>query len=81
MRAITPEPREGWEFIEFAKDQPEYLTLPANRGPAPERAVETKWIPTEVELAKLKAGEAVYLHILTFGMHLLPVRIEVGRED
>jgi hypothetical protein len=81
MRAITPEPREGWEFVEFAKDQPEYLPLPANRGPAPYHAVETKWIPTEVELAKLRAGEAVYLHIYTFGQQLQPVRLEVGRED
>lgn len=43
MTPVKPEPREGYKFVEIAKDQPEYLTLPANSNG---QEVETKWVLT-----------------------------------
>jgi hypothetical protein len=73
--AADPEPR----FVEIAKDQPEYLTLPAfvfNDG-----KVLTEWKPSEAERAAIARGENIRLWIWTFGRPLQPVALEVTSEE
>jgi hypothetical protein len=65
--------------VTFAKDQPEYLPLPALR--TPNGAVVTQWAPTADELRKLNAGEPVTLAVLTFGQPLQPLIVDVGSVD
>jgi hypothetical protein len=73
--AQDPEPR----FVEFAKDQPQYLTLPAlvyNDG-----KILTEWKFTEAERAAIARGENLRLWIWTFGQPLQPIALEITSED
>lgn len=73
--AADPEPR----FVEIAKNQPEYLTLPAlvfNDG-----RVMTEWQLSQEELGRLQRGERLRLWIWTFGHPLQPVALEVTSEE
>ena len=73
--AADPEPR----FVEIAKDQPEYFTLPAlvyNDG-----KVMTEWKFSESEREAIARGENVRLWIWTFGRPLQPIALEVTSED
>lgn len=69
---------EGYEPITYAKDQPEYIPLPALRQaisekPTPQElsgwhgAVISRWRPTTEELEKLMAGDDICLETWTFG--------------
>jgi hypothetical protein len=72
--AADPEPR----FVEFAKDQPQYQTLPAliyRDG-----VVMTEWVLTEDERLAILSGENIRLWISTFGKPLQPVHLEVTSE-
>lgn len=69
---------EGTELVTYAKDQPEYLPLPAVRYP--DGRIYTEWKPDEAELARLQRGEAVRLWIWTFNQPLQPVALEVTSE-
>jgi len=69
-----PETIEGYLSTTFAKDQPEYLPLPAlverYNEQQPETwhgAIITRWRPTAEELAMLLAGDDLYLEVWTFG--------------
>lgn len=65
----------GIQKVIFAKDQPEYLPLPAyvyENG-----LVCTKWRLSAEELARLLEGEDVLLWIWTMGRPLQPVLVEV----
>lgn len=78
MKPIFPEPREGFERVVLAKDQPEYLQLPANYDGM---TVETVWKMTLRErLTSLFSGK-VYVDILTFGKPMQPVRVSMERYD
>lgn len=66
------------ELVVFAKDQPEYLPLPAARFA--DGRIYTEWKPDEDELARLQRGEAVRLWIWTFNGPLQPVALEVTSE-
>lgn len=68
---------ESDEFV-IAKDQPEYIPLPAVAISTPEGiAVVTRWRPTDDERAAITAGADIWLSSLTFGGALQPVRLTV----
>lgn len=75
MTPVEPRPREGAEAVVFAKDQPEYIPLPANV--TPDGLVMTEWEPTATELAHLCAGARVRLWVWTAGHPLQPVALDV----
>lgn len=70
----------GYEDLEvvFAKDQPEYLPLPALcRHDSPDLPVTSRWALTDAERGKIAAGADVVLTLLTFGDPLQPITLEV----
>lgn len=68
---------ESDEFV-IAKDQPQYIPLPAVAIQTPEGiAVVTRWRPTDEERAQLAAGADIWLSSLTFGGPLQPVRLTI----
>lgn len=78
MRPVKPEPREGAQFVEIAKDQPKYLPLPANyQSPY----VETKWKLTWWERVQILLRGHLYLKIMTFGQPLQPIRLSLLRDE
>jgi hypothetical protein len=77
MRILTPEPRDGFNSVVFAKDQPEYIPLPAN---VDGRMVETKWGLTWRERLSVLCRGSVYLTVMSFGHPLQPLRMSVTRE-
>jgi hypothetical protein len=63
--------------VVFAKDQPEYLPLPAVRIPGPDGTVITRWrLSWRERLTVLFRGN-LFLSLLTFNKPLQPVMIEV----
>jgi len=66
-------------LVVFAKDQPEYLPLPALCFP--DGRVLTEWRLTEEERARLVAGETLRLWMWTFNQPLQPIALEVTSED
>lgn len=77
MKPITPELRNGIRQVVFAKDQPEYLPLPANFDG---QEVETKWKLSWSERLRILLTGNLYLSLLTFGKPLQPIRLSVLRE-
>lgn len=65
--------------IVIAKDQPEYLPLPALVFP--DGRVMTEWKLSEDERGRLIAGEHLRLWIWMFGNPLQPIALEVTSED
>jgi hypothetical protein len=78
MKPVSPV-LPGYEVVKvvFAKDQPEYMQLPAVRVESPERQVLTRWQLSEEDRQKIAAGADVYLWVSTFGQPLQPVAVEV----
>jgi hypothetical protein len=74
MDPITPTCEEGHGVI-FAKDQPQYLPLPAKV--CTDGRVITEWQLTEEERRLIACGENIRLHLYTFGQPLQPVRLQV----
>jgi hypothetical protein len=72
--AADPEPR----FVEIAKDQPEYQTLPALVYT--DGKILTEWALTEDERAAIARGENLRLWVWTFGRPLQPIALEVTSE-
>ncbi len=68
-------PHEGGILIIFAKDQPQYMPLPASVDR--QGLVMTEWEVTAEELARVLAGGRVRLWIYSFGHPLQPVQLEV----
>jgi hypothetical protein len=68
----------GARYVVIAKDQPEYVPLPALVHP--DGRVVTEWEPTEEERAALVRGERVRLTTWTFGLPLQPVLLEITEE-
>lgn len=58
--------------IVFAKDQPEYLPLPAL---VHDDKVITCWEVTDEDLERIKKDRKIYLEIWTFKKPLQPVRL------
>jgi hypothetical protein len=65
---------DGAELVVFAKDQPQYIPLPASVDAS--GIVMTEWEPTEEELDRLLQGGRIRLWVHTFGHPLQPVSIE-----
>lgn len=80
MQAIPPNVPDSQEVV-FAKDQDEYIPLPAAIVTRDEgQSVVTRWQFTEAERAAVAAGADLYLELLTFGAPLQPLRIHIGEE-
>lgn len=75
MTPVEPTIADGATFVVFAKDQPQYLPLPASVDA--HGVVMTEWEPTAEELERLFLGGRVRLWIHTFHQPLQPVRLEV----
>lgn len=78
MQPVEQFEAEGARLVVFAKDQPQYLPLPANLFP--DGKVLTEWTFTEEERALIARGENIRLWIWTFGQPLQPVALEVTDE-
>jgi len=78
MKPVEPPKREGFDRVVFAKDQREYIPLPANISRDLHGSVETRWRLTWREWFKLLFGADVYLNILTFRNPLQPILLTVG---
>lgn len=76
MTPVAPEPRETFRSVIFAKDQPEYISLPANTNGS---EVETKWRLSWKERVKLLFTGSIYLTLLTFGNPLQPIKLTIDR--
>lgn len=75
MKPIVPiVPGFNIPTVEYAKDQPEYLTLPAVR--LPDGTVVTRWSLTWLERVKVALGGSIWLSVLTFNQPLQPVKLD-----
>lgn len=70
---------EGSRSTVFAKDQPQYIPLPAMV--TPDGGVITSWLPDQEELRRLNRGEPITLIQQTFRSPLQPVMLVVGVVD
>ncbi len=61
------------ELVIYAKDQPEYIPLPAWKGPDGMRV--TRWKLTLGERLRILFGGSIWLSILTFNRPLQPVKL------
>ncbi len=66
--------------VVFAKDQPEYLPLPAHKSSGVAGEVTSCWRPSWKELLTLVWRRKIYLTQLTFGNPLQPIRPSVKFE-
>jgi len=67
---------EGARLVVFAKDQPEYLPLPASVDAS--GLVMTEWEPTADELDALLSGGRIRIWLYTFNHPLQPIQVEVA---
>lgn len=75
MKAITPIiPGRDLPVVTYAKDQPEYLNLPAHVDE--HGRVTTRWKLTWRERLRILLYGNLWLSILTFGQKLQPVRLD-----
>lgn len=74
MTPIEPKDREGYQRVVFAKDQPQYLPLPANFDG---RTVETKWQLSWRERFSVLWRGHLHVSLLTFGNPLQPIKLSV----
>lgn len=86
MNPTLPEVPEGSRLLVFAKDQPEYISLPAVINS--EGDVTTEWEPTAEELKRLLEGGRLKITVKTFdpligqrGHYLQPLMISVLEPD
>lgn len=77
--AYDPETRWGISEITYAKDQPEYIPLPALRFS--DGLVVTRWNLSWKERLHILFGGSVFLGLLTFNNPLQPIRISTSVQD
>lgn len=75
---MEPIPFKGYN-AEYAKDQPEYQTLPAHR--TPDGIVVTCWSLSGEELMKILQTGRIWLSQLTFGQSLQPILPSLNPPD
>jgi hypothetical protein len=75
MTPIIPTATEGFDLVVLAKDQPEYLPLPALRNN--DGDFITEWIPSAEELAAILNGKPIRMIQLTFNHPFQPIHIGV----
>lgn len=71
---------EEYETV-IAKDQTQYLPLPAFVGSEPDVPVMSRWRLTDEEREKVATGADIVLTLLTFGSSLQPIVLEVVGVD
>lgn len=62
--------------VNYAEDQPQYMTLPAIR--TPDGVVLSRWQLTEKEKQQIAETGEIYLMVWTFNQPLQPVLLSVG---
>lgn len=67
---MKPVEFEGANVV-YAKDQPQYLPLPAQR--TKEGVVTTCWEITDEEIEEIKINKKIFIRILTFNSSLQPI--------
>lgn len=72
MRPASPVVK-GFSEVVYAKDQPEYIPLPAHR--TEDGQVTTRWKLSFLERIKVLFKGNIYLQVLTFNNPLQPIRI------
>ena len=77
MKPVTPLPRHGYDLVVIAKNQPQYIPLPANVRPP---YVETLWHLTLLERLTILLTGRIHLTIKTFGQPLQPLRLSIARD-
>jgi len=77
--ALDSEDRWGVSEITFAKDQPQYIPLPALKFQ--DGLVVTRWSLSWRERISVLFGGSVFLGLLTFNGPLQPIRISTSVED
>lgn len=77
--AYDSETRWGISEIVYAKDQPQYLPLPALRWP--DGLVVSRWHPSWKERLLLILGGDVYLGLLTFNNPLQPIMLSTDIQE
>jgi hypothetical protein len=70
---------DGTRKVVYAKDQPEYLPLPALV--TPDGRVTSRWKLEPNDLLLIQNGVDVYLTIHTFGGPLQPLQLQIGPPD
>lgn len=76
-KAMKPVEFPGVNVV-FAKDQPEYMPLPAMKIPNdPQGLIITKWQLSPEELERIKETGTIHLSMLTFNQSLQPVLLTV----
>lgn len=70
---------KGTRKVVYAKDQPEYLPLPALV--TPDGRVTSRWKLEPHELVFIANGADVYLTLHTFNHPLQPIQLQVGPTD
>lgn len=78
MKPVVPEPRSEAAVVVWAKDQPEYLPLPAN---VDSQHTETKWRLDWKERLHILFCGTLYMTTRNFGSPLQPIRLSVLRDD
>lgn len=74
--AYDPETRWGISEVVYAKNQPQYLQLPALRFS--DGLVVTRWKPSLLERLFIALGGDIYLGQLTFNQPLQPVKMSAS---
>ena len=69
---------QGYQKVVFAKDQPEYIPLPAISDGY---KVITKWKLSKEELEEIAITGEIYLELLTFGQPLQPIKLSTNLEE
>lgn len=65
----------------FAKNQPEYMPLPALVSEDKRRIVTTRWELTAKDRAEIAAGADVFISLMTFGHPLQPLLVYIAPKD
>lgn len=71
--------RNGYSRVVFAKDQLQYLQLPAQKSK--DGMVITEWKLSIWERLKIVLGFHLHLKMLTFNKPLQPIKLSIGMED
>lgn len=77
MLPITPTPQPGLTSVTFAKDQPQYIPLPALIDG---NYVLTQWQMTWADRLRALFTGRIHLAILTFGQPLQPVKLSTQEQ-
>lgn len=67
--------------VVYAKNQPEYKPLPAERRPGNSGEVVTCWKLSPEELERVKEIGVIWLSMLTFNQPLQPVLLSVDKPE